>query len=124
MDEQKIYELLGSANPDRENEGLRLLTKHKAFLMRKHRLPNHFNDEDRDDIFYKGIMVLFERIKQGRFVFQKASIEKFLFRTFENIIRQKRKEKREIPTDDMTQTNIVADKPNLFNNSLCVIMKG
>jgi len=112
MDEQKIYELLGSANPNRENEGLSLLSQHKGFLMRKHRFPNHFNDEDRDDIFYKGLMILYKRIQQGRFVFEKASIEKFLYRTFENIIWQKRTGGREIPNDDMTQMNIVADKQN------------
>lgn len=118
MDEQKIYELLGSANPDRENEGLSLLIQHKGFLMRKHRFPNHFNDEDRDDIFYKGLMILFERIQQGRFVFEKASIEKFLYRTFENIIRRKRKVPNETSNDNMAQMNIIADKSKLFDTEI------
>lgn len=118
MDEQRIYELLSSGNTNQENEGLKMLSEHKVYLLRKHRIPNHFNQDDRDGIFYKGIMVLFDRIKEERFILGKASIERFIFGTFRNIILRMIRDRSEIPTEDMTQINVITDKSNIFNKEI------
>jgi len=113
MDEKRIYELLSSGHFSKENEGLKMLNKQKRYLLQKHRFPSHYNDEDRDDVCYKALMILLENVRREKFIIQgEASIEKYLYRTIELIILGKKKQRKEIPTEDIRQINIEAVELN------------
>jgi len=80
MDELNIYNLLRSGNRSQENKGLKLLNEHKSFLLRKHRFPQHFNEEDRDDIFYWGAFKLLENTSNKKFEYKKkGNLEAYLY---------------------------------------------
>lgn len=106
MDEKRIYELLSSGDFNKENEGLKMLNEQKRYLLQKHRFPSHYNDEDRDDVCYKALMILLENVRGKKFIIQsEASIEKYLYRTIEFLILGKKKQRKEIPTEDIAQIN-------------------
>lgn len=80
MDEQKIYHLINSGNREQENQGLKMLNAHKAFLLRKHRFPSYFNADDKDDIFYWSVFKLLENTGTGKFQYKtKGNLEAYLY---------------------------------------------
>lgn len=118
MDEQKIYELLGSGNQEEENQGLKLLNAHKGFLLRKHRFPHHFNEEDRDDIFYWGIFKLLENTQNSKFQYStKGNLEAYLYILIHRRIYHKGKGSR-LEELTVVQENRQASTPTVFESEV------
>jgi len=99
MDEQKIYDLLSSDNLDKENEGMKMLIRHKEYLMRKHgrQMQNYFDDKEKHDIFIEYIQKLLEKIRENRFQWRgKSSLERYLYTLIDRKIQNKKIEKIKI----------------------------
>jgi len=115
MDDRKIYDLLSSGDPKKENEGSKLLIRDRAYLMGKHykRIPARFNDEDRRDIFFRGICTLLEKIKAGKFEYRnKGSLEAFLFTLIDRkILNEIRRKKLDELTSVHENQFSTTDKP-------------
>jgi len=93
MDEQKIYDLLSSDNLDKENEGMKMLIRHKEYLMRKHgrQMQNYFDDKEKHDIFIEYIQKLLEKIRENRFQWRgKSSLERYLYTLIDRKIQNKK----------------------------------
>jgi len=103
MDEKRVMTFLKSKQSNEQNKGLEIISREKASLLKKHRFPAHFNEEDKDDVFYKALFVFFDKTQQGVFIHDSdTSIEKYLYRIMSNLILGKRRVRKETPTEDIS----------------------
>lgn len=130
MDEKIIYNLLKSGDQEKENQGLKLLNSQKAFLLAKHRFPSHFNEEDRDDVFYWGAFKLLENSINEKFQFkEKGNLEAYLYtlisRRIYHKIRKKKldeltivKENQHATTSTVFEEEVMINIQKLFDEKL------
>lgn len=103
MDEKQVMAFLKSNQRSQQNKGLEIISQKKASLLKKHRFPLHFNQDDKDDVFYKALFVFFDKTSQGVFVHDsETSIEKYLYRIIHNLILSKKRGRKETPTEDVS----------------------
>lgn len=102
MNEQQVMTFLKSPQANEQNKGLEIIAREKGSLLKKHRFPAHFNQDDKDDVFYKALFVFFDKTQQGIFIHDSdTSIEKYLYRIMSNLILGKKRQRKETPVEDI-----------------------
>lgn len=103
MNEKQVMTFLQSNKETEQNKGLEIIAANKSLLLKKHRFPPHFNEEDKDDIFYKALFVFFDKTRQAVFTHDSdTAIEKYLYRIISNLILSKQRGRKESPTEDVS----------------------
>jgi len=114
MNEKQVMTFLQSDKQIEQNKGLEIIVANKSLLLKKHRFPAHFNEDDKDDIFYKALFVFFDKTSQSVFTHDSdTAIEKYLYRIISNLILSKKRGRKESPTEDISlASNAIQDSDN------------